>query len=358
MRIGLILTGGSARADVAQALRAEAAGFDGVYSIEFFNRHGYVALGAIAQASSRVRIGTAIANAFTRTPLLHASAAMDLDELSGGRMVLGLGSGTRRMNEDWYAVPFSAPAARMQELVLLLRAAFRAQKGGGFRWDGRFWKLDVPIYARPGAPRVDIPIWVAAVNRGMIAAAGASADALVGHPIATRRWHREVTLPGLREAEAKAGRAAGACALAPYVMTSIQPDRGLALRDAKNQIGFYFTTALYHSVLELHGMKDVGEKCRAALRRFDVKAMSEAVPDALVEEIAVVGTPDEARDRLAQWKDLTDQPLLYAPTVGVPPERARDNVDAMFDIYGQAPRSGARSEAKPSGGGPPQGRRP
>jgi probable F420-dependent oxidoreductase len=345
MRIGLILGAGTARGDVELALRAEAAGFDGVYSIEFFNRHGYVTLGAIAQETSRVRIGTAIANAFTRTPLLHASAAMDLDELSGGRMVLGLGSGTRRMNEDWYAVPFSAPAARMQELVLVLRAAFRAQKGGGFRWDGRHWKLNVPIYARPGAPRVDIPIWVAAVNRGMIAAAGAAADALVGHPIATRRWHREVTLPGLREAEAKAERASGACALAPYVLTSIQQDRELALRDAKNQIGFYFTTALYHSVLELHGMKDVGAKCHAALKRFDLKAMSEAVPDALVEEIAVVGTPDEARDRLAQWQDLTDQPLLYAPSVGVPPERVRSNFDAMLEIFGQ-PGSAARGGAK------------
>src|SRR5262245_16076687 len=176
MRIGIILTAGSARADVDLAIRAEAAGFDGVFTIEFFNRHGYVPLGAIAQATSRVRIGTAIANAFTRTPLLHASAAMDLDELSGGRMVLGLGSATRRMNEDWYDVPFSAPAARMRELVSLLRAAFRAQKGGGFRWKGEHWKLDVPIYGRPGAPREEIPIWIAAVNRGMIAAAGAVAD--------------------------------------------------------------------------------------------------------------------------------------------------------------------------------------
>jgi alkanesulfonate monooxygenase SsuD/methylene tetrahydromethanopterin reductase-like flavin-dependent oxidoreductase (luciferase family) len=258
---------------------------------------------------------------------------MDVDELSGGRAVVGLGSGTARMNEEWFGVPFSRPAARMQELVLLLRAAFQAQKGGGFRWQGRFWKLDVPIYARPGAPRVDIPIWVAAVNRGMIAAAGSTADALVGHPIATRRWHREVTLPGLREAEAKAGRAAGACALAPYVLTSIQQDRELALRDAKNQIGFYFTTALYHSVLELHGMKDVGEKCRAALRKFDVKAMSEAVPDALVDEIAIACTPDEARERLAAWKDLTGDPLLYAPSVGVPPERLRANLDRTGGLW-------------------------
>jgi probable F420-dependent oxidoreductase len=293
-----------------------------------------VPLGAIAQATSRVRIGTAIANAFTRSPLLHASAAMDLDELSGGRMVLGLGSATRRMNEDWYDAPFSAPAARMQELVELLRAALRAQKGGGFRWEGEHWNIHVPIYGRPGAPRVDIPIWIAAVNRRMIAAAGTVADGLVGHPIATRRWHREVTLPGLREAEEKAGRESGACILAPYVLTSIQEDREAAVRDAKNQIGFYFTTALYHTILDLHGMREVGEACRAALRKFDTKAMSAAVPDALVDEIAIACTPDEARDRLAQWQGLSEDPLLYAPTVGVAPERIASNVDAMLDLFG------------------------
>jgi probable F420-dependent oxidoreductase len=334
MRIGLILTGGSARADVELAMRAEAAGLDGVYSIEFFNRHGYVPLGAIAEATRRVRIGTAIVNAFTRTPLLHASAAMDLDELSGGRMVLGLGSGTRRMNEEWYDVRFSRPADRMRELVELLKAVFRAQKGGGFRWDGDHWTLRVPIYARPGAARPEIPIWVAAVNRRMIAAAGAVADGLIGHPIATRRWHREVTLPGLRAAEESAGRDADSCALAPYVLTSIQERREDAVRDAKAQIGFYFTTALYHSILDLHGLGEVGSACRAALRSFDVEAMAAAIPDELVDEIAIACTPDEARQRLDAWMDLTEHPLLYAPTVGVPPERVRANLDAMLEIFG------------------------
>ncbi len=336
MRIGMILTAGGPRADVELAIRAEAAGFDGVYTVEFFNRHGYVPLGAIAQATSRIRIGTGIANAFTRTPLLHASAAMDLDELSNGRMVLGLGSATRRMNQDWYGVPFAAPAARMKELVLLLRAAFAASGGGGFRWEGEHWQLNVPIYARPGAVRQDIPIWIAAVNRGMIASAGAVADGLVGHPIATRRWHREVTLPILRETEKKEGRDEGACALAPYVMTSIQENRDDAVRDAKNQIGFYFTTGIYHSILDLHGLREVGEKCRAALRSFDVKAMAAAIPDELVDEIAIACPPDEARDRLAQWSDLTDQPLLYAPSVAVPPERIRANLDATLDVFGSA----------------------
>jgi probable F420-dependent oxidoreductase len=343
VRIGLILTAGSVRGDVELAQRAEAAGLDGVYTIEFFNRHGYIPLAAIAQATRRVRIGTAIANAFIRTPLLHASAALDLDELSGGRMVLGLGSATRRMNEDWYATPFSAPAERMHELVRLLRAVFAAQRGGGFRWDEKHWRISVPIYSRPGAPREQIPIWIAAVNRRMIATAGAVADGLVGHPIATRRWHREVTLPGLRAAESAAGREAGACALAPYVMTSIQPDRADAVRDAKCQIGFYFTTSLYHSILDLHGLRAVGEACRAALRKFDVQAMADAVPDSLVDEIAIACTPDEAKQRLLQWKGLTDQPLLYAPTVGVPPARLRANLDAMLDVFGD-PDRGERRE--------------
>ena len=192
MRPGIILQTGSVKGDVDLAVRAEAAGFDSVFTIEFFNRHGYVPLGAIAQATERVRIGTGIANAFTRTPLLHASAAMDLDELSGGRMILGLGSATRRMNEDWYGVPFSAPAKRMEELCQLLRAAFEAQKGGGFRWEGEFWDLKVPIYARPGAARPQIPIWIAAVNRGMIRTVGAAGDGLVGHPVAPGKWSHQI----------------------------------------------------------------------------------------------------------------------------------------------------------------------
>ena len=334
MRIGMVLMAGSARADVDLAVRAENAGFDSVFTIEFFNRHGYVPLGAIAQATQRIRIGTGIANAFTRSPLLHASAAMDLDELSDGRMVLGLGSATRRMNEEWYGVEFSAPATRMRELVELIRAAFAAQQGGGLDWQGEHWKLRVPLYSRPKAARPTIPIWVAAVNRGMVAAAGAAADGLVGHPIATRRWHREVTLPGLRDAERQAGRPENACLLAPYVVTSIQESREDAIRDAKSQIGFYYTTELYHTILDLHGLRNVGSACRAAFKKMDFQALIDAVPDSLVDEIAIACTPDEAKDRLEQWRDLTLDPLLYPPTVGVPSGRVRANMDAMLSIFG------------------------
>jgi probable F420-dependent oxidoreductase len=335
MPIGLILTGGSARSNVELATRAERAGIDAVFSVEFFNQHAFAVLGAIAQATQRLRIGTGIANSFTRSPVVHATAAMDLDELSDGRMVLGLGSGTKRMNEEWYGVPFARPAARTRELVRLLRELF-AQRGFGFRFDGEFWRLRIPAYARPGKRRESIPIWVAGVNRHMARAAGAVADGLVGHPIATRRWHRERTLPWLRAGEEEAKRPAGSCRLVPYVMTSLHPDRAVAIREAKGQIGFYYTVSVYHSILAFHGLAEVGEACRKALARFDVGAMAQAIPDSLVEEIAIACPPDEARDRLAQWKDLTDEPLLYAPSIGLDAARVRENVETMLDVFGGA----------------------
>jgi len=221
----------------------------------------------------------------------------------------------------------------MRELIELLQAAFRAGSGFGFRFKGEVWDLKIPVYMRPGA-RADLPIWIAAVNAPMLRTAGAAADAVVGHPIATRRWHREITVPALRAAEAVAGRPAGACRLVPYVMTSINRDRAQAVQDAKQQIGFYFTVKVYHTILHHHGLPEVAAACRAALPTFDVPAMAAAIPDALVDEIAIAGTPDEARDRLAQWHDLCDEVLFYSPSIGVPSERVRDNNDAILDLFG------------------------
>jgi len=332
---GLILTAPNARTKVDLGLRAEAAGFDSIFNVEFFNQHAYPVLGALAQATSRVRIGTGIASAFVRSPLLHATAAMDLHELSEGRMVLGLGSGTARMNEEWFGTPFSRPAARMTELVRLLRAAFAAASGFGFRFEGEFFDLKIPVYTRPDLPETPIDLWVAGLNARMVAAAGTAGDALVGHPIAPRDWHRQKTLPWLREAEAAADRPEGSCRLVPYVLTSINTDRAQAIHDAKCQIGFYYTVSVYRTVLDHFGLGDVADACRAALPSFDVKAMAEAIPDSLVDDIAIACTPDEAVDRLEQWADLTDEVLLYAPQVGVAPGRVRDNLDAILDLFGR-----------------------
>jgi len=325
MKHGLVLMAPTIADQVTAAKLAEARGFDSVWVTEFYNQHGFVRLAAVALATTRVKLGTAIAYAFMRTPLLASAAAMDIDELSGGRMILGLGSGTRSMNERWYSMPFDhPPAPRMREAVKLVRAAIAAQTGGGLRFDGDYYHINIPQYARPGAPRKEIPVYIAAVNRGMIRAAAAVADGLVGHPIFTRKYIAEKVLPEL---------AGSKCALAPYVLCAINDDVDQARRDVRAQIAFYYSTKLYHTVLDVHGWRDVGETIADAFKRGDFAAMTAAVPDALVDEIAIACRPDEARDRLKQWDGLAEQVLFYPPSAGVAPGRVRENLAAIAEAF-------------------------
>jgi probable F420-dependent oxidoreductase len=326
MRYGLILTASSIAGQIAAARTAEARGFHSVWTLEFFHQHGLVRLGAVAAATERVQVGTAIAYAFMRTPLLAASAAMDVDEISDGRVILGLGSGTRSMNVKWYSMPFDdPPAPRMREAIELIRAAVTAQKGGGLRYEGKYYNVNIPQYARPGAARDRIPIYLAAVNKGMIATAAAVADGLIGHPIYTRKYIQEKVRPALDGSR---------CELAPYVICSVSDDAAQARREVRAQIAFYYTTRLYHSVLDVHGWRDVGETISAAFRKHDFKAMEEAVSDELVDAIAVAGTPDEVRDRIKQWEGLSDHLLLYSPSIGMSVERVDENLTAIAETFG------------------------
>src|SRR3954462_1888433 len=143
------------------ARRAEEAGFESVWATEFYDRSATVALAAMAQATDEIQIGSAIAYAFGRTPVVLAAEARALDELSGGRLTLGLGTGTRRMQQDWHGLDGEHPAGRMEELVPLLRRLWRLH-GGPIEHDGRFYRLHVKPTAPPREPyRPDTPIYMA-----------------------------------------------------------------------------------------------------------------------------------------------------------------------------------------------------
>src|SRR3954467_11512605 len=173
--VSLIVTGGGGGLPdiVETAQLCEAAGFEGVWGTEFYDRSATVSLAAMAQATERVTIGSAIAYAFGRTPVVLAAEARDLDELSARRLVLGLGTGTRRMQTDWHGLDGEHPASRMEELVPLLRRLWRLHEGP-IEHEGRFYRLRVSPPAPPREPlRQDTPIYMAGVNARMVEAAGA-----------------------------------------------------------------------------------------------------------------------------------------------------------------------------------------
>jgi alkanesulfonate monooxygenase SsuD/methylene tetrahydromethanopterin reductase-like flavin-dependent oxidoreductase (luciferase family) len=207
----------------------------------------------------------------------------------------------------------------------LIRAAITAQKGGGLRYEGKYYDVSIPQYVRPGAVRDRIPIYLAAVNKHMIATAASVADGLIGHPIYTRKYIREKVLPALEGSR---------CELAPYLICSISEHAEQARHEARSQIAFYYSTRLYHSVLDVHGWRDAGEAIAAVFRKHDFKAMEAAVSDEMVDAIALAGTPDEVRDRIEQWRDLTDHLLLYSPSVGMSVERAEENLTAIAETFG------------------------
>src|SRR5207237_5854326 len=202
----LVVTAGSLSDLAAAARQAEEAGFESVWSTEFYDRSATIGVTSMAQATSGIELGTAIAYAFGRTPLVLAAEARDLDELSGGRFTLGLGTGTRRMQTDWHGLDGEHPASRMEELVPLLRALWRLHEGP-VDHDGRFYRLHVRPTAQVAPPlRPDLPVYLAGVNPRMIEAAGRVGDGLVGHPLFTPEYVREVARPALAHGAERAGR--------------------------------------------------------------------------------------------------------------------------------------------------------
>ncbi len=318
----MVLSLASIDETVTAARLAEEAGFESVWTTEFPDHSATVGLAAVALATERVTLGTAIAYAFGRTPLVLAAEARDLDALSDRRLILGLGTGTKRMQRDWHGLDGDHPAPRMEELVPLLRDLLRLNEGP-LEHEGRFYRTVVrPTAPVPPPPRTDLPIYMAGVNERMVEAAGAVADGLVGHPLFTPEYTRDVVRPALARGAARAGRDEPP-PIAGYVTCWVDDDGDAARQAARAVVAFNSTVATYRPVLAHHGFDADADRIRDAWRRGDLEAMSAAVSDEMLEAIAIAGTPDEVRGQFARRRaDLFERSLLWTPFGGLDRVRA------------------------------------
>lgn len=333
---GLVIHGGSLATVADAARRAEQAGFESVWTTEFYDRSATVSLAAMAQATKSITIGSAIMYAVGRSPLILAIEAQDLDELSGGRLVLGLGTGTKRMQSDWHGADPSSPAPRVEELVPLLRELW-AMSEGGVDHQGRFYSLHLERIGHVrDTGRTSIPVYLGGVNPRMLTAVGRVGDGLIGHPLFTRRYVEEVVRPTLAEAAATAER--DTPQVAGYVLCAIHDDPEVARREAKAQIAFYALTRTYEVIMRLHAFESQAAEARSAWHADDRDAMVTAISDEMLATIAVAGTADQVRDQLtANFAGLYDRVLLYPPNYGVPPGRLRESIDAIIDTFAVSP---------------------
>ncbi|MHB8573755.1 MAG: LLM class flavin-dependent oxidoreductase [Dehalococcoidia bacterium] len=329
----LVVMEDTVRGAAEVARLADAAGFHAVWTTEFYDRDAFVRMTAMGLATSRITIASGIAYGFVRNPVLTAAGVADMDDATDGRIVLGLGTGTRRMNESWYGIPFAHPAPKMRETVQLLRALWAAKAGPKFKFDGRFYHIALDNYSLAQLQRDDIPVYIAGVNTGMIAVAGEVADGLVGHPLYSRRYLAEIVRPALDRGTAKAGRTAHSAKIASYVIAAVHADAAQARREAKAQIAFYSTVRTYDPILDLHGWEAPKQRIREAFAARDWPAMVDAVTEEMVDEIAIAGTPADCRRQLDRWEGLIDEALLYSPTFAVAPARVAENHRMLIDCF-------------------------
>ncbi len=258
-------------ADAASTARSlEGAGFHGLWVAET-QVDALLPLAVAAVNTRTLRLGTGIAIAFARSPMVTAMDAWAIQRASGGRFDLGLGTQVRAHVERRFSIPYARPAARMREYVLALRHIWEAfQHEHPLRFQGEFYRFDLltPFFDPGPIAHPRIAVHLAAVNARMFRVAGEVADGVVAHPFHTAAYLRGVALPALERGLARARRERASFTVASPVFALVGTEDEPY---ARQQLAFYASTPTYRSVLEAHGWSRIGEELSALAKagRFD-----------------------------------------------------------------------------------------
>ena len=255
----------------------------------------FLSLTLAASATTRLQLGTSIAIAFARTPMSMAYSAYDLHRIAEGRTILGLGTQIEPHIKYRYGMPWSAPAARMTEYVAALRAIWHSWETGAtldFRGDFYTHTLMPPLFRPDPLGHPAPPIWLAGVGKKMISTAGAVADGLIGHPLISQSYLRDVVSPIVHAGRSAAGRDGAPFTFATMAMVATgRTEESLreAVAGTRRQIGFYASTPAYRPVLDHHGWGDLHDEAHALSKQGRWSELGDLVDDDVLTTFAVVG---------------------------------------------------------------------
>jgi probable F420-dependent oxidoreductase len=284
------------------ARRAERLGYDGL-NVPDSVHDGLLVAGAALQATTRLRVATSVLVAFPRSPMIVAHAAWDLQELSGGRFQLGLGSQVRGNIVGRYSTPWSPPVPRMREYVQSLRAIFACwQEGAPLSFEGehyQFTKMQ-PFFKPDPLAQPGVPIYLGGIGPAMTALAAEVGDGLMTHPTnSAPRYLREVVLARLAKGAERAGRGPQSADLMVGPLWATGPtdaDVAREREEVRQLLAFLYSTPAYWPSLELFGWKERGEQLHALTRKGAWGEMSALIDDAMLDTFACCASYDEAAD--------------------------------------------------------------
>jgi probable F420-dependent oxidoreductase len=300
------------------ARRVEAAGFETLWLPEG-TQPVLSMCSAAALATSSLTLGTSVAVAFARSPMLTAQAAWMLAEATDGRFVIGLGTQVRAHVERRFSATFAHPGPRLREYIEAMRAIYAAFRGDAkLEFAGEFYSFSLltPMWSPGPMAHPDPPIYAAGVREWMCRMIGEVGDGLLVHPLNTNTYLDEVVVPAVRQGEDAAGRSPGSVRMVCPVMTAVSDDEEVRQRQRDSiraRLAFYGSTPGYGVVFDTSGWPGAGERLNALQRQGDLRAMKDTITDEMVDAFAVTSTWDELPAKLLdRYADRADDVVCYS----------------------------------------------
>ncbi len=307
------------------ASQLEEAGFDGAYTFEG-QSDPFITVAAAAMNTERMALMTSIAVAFSRNPWNLAYLGNDLQNLSEGRFILGLGAQVKAHIERRFSMPWSKPAARMREMVQAVRTIWGCwQTGDKLKFEGEFYHhtLMSPVFApepnKYGPPK----IYIAGVGPLMTEVAAEVGDGYFLHPFNTALSTDELSLAAITRGLDKSGKSRADYEVSAQVITATGLDEEsmqTAIASARNQIAFYASTPAYLPVLQCHGWESLQADANQMMRAGKWTQLNDLIDDDILNTFAVVGTPAEVAQKIAaRYRGKVERisPVVYQPDVAL-----------------------------------------
>jgi probable F420-dependent oxidoreductase len=326
MRLGITipLDGFQNRHFIELVRHAEKLGYADAWSYETMVGDGITPIAAAASVTERIRFGTAILPVFTRSPALLAMSAAGLQNLSGGRFILGVGISTPTIVQQWMDVPYEKPVTRLRETVEALRAIFSGQKvsmkGKTVAIDG--FRLGAHMENPP-------PIYVGAQGELMLRTAGEVGDGTIVNFITPETFPQ--MLAHIREGARKAGKQTGAIEVACRIVFAIDQEEDVVREQLRRELTAYLTVPQYNKFFQWIGYEKEARTALTAWNAGDRKKALASVPDQMMESIFIYGTPDRWAKRLKDYEKagITSTALQFTSYAKDPEEKRKRIMRAM-----------------------------
>src|SRR5210317_631968 len=295
---------------IEAGINAEEKGFSTLWTSEL-HRTPFVPLTALATNTSRIKLGSGVALAFLRSPLTLALTALDLNEISNGRFILGLGSGVKNLNEFWHDVRFGSPVKHISDVITICRKVMKESHLNPIKYEGAEKSISLVGFDRPFTPKeTDIPIYMGSVGPLMTKKCGEIAQGWISHELCSPQYLKSNIIPKLEEGS-------GGTNIPKIVvsgLTVVDKDEKRAKRIAAGTVAFYASVKTYDEFFSSHGFGSEAKSIRELFKKGDIDGMIKHVPDEMVDVFAIAGNKDFVSESINRYTGIVDEIKLTPPT--------------------------------------------